>query len=246
MTFANLILLHLANVIFSVEALSCDNSTLTAPGDSIVLTCTCSGTCGNTYAWTKGNNNTDLSMISSGKYSVNSTNNIYNLTVTNVGESDIGIYQCTNKVYVTDTATVSILSVPVVVNLQSPSYLTEGETLNISCTAWGWPTPLYAWYQGNNQLTASSTGVSLYNINANMVNAGLVIVKINQTDQNSYICSVINSVGSTNVTAYIRVKDRLAALWPFIGIVIIILITVIIILVVERNRKRENAKLHPQ
>jgi len=45
------------------------------------------------------------------------------------------------------------------------------------------------------------------------------------------------TLNGVSFTVLLRVKDRLAALWPFIGIVSIVLILVIIILIFERRQK---------
>jgi len=45
------------------------------------------------------------------------------------------------------------------------------------------------------------------------------------------------TLNGVSFTILLRVKDRLAALWPFIGIVSIVLILVIIILIFERRQK---------
>jgi len=46
------------------------------------------------------------------------------------------------------------------------------------------------------------------------------------------------TLNRVSFTILLRVKDRLAALWPFIGIVSIVLILVIIILIFERQQKK--------
>jgi len=61
----------------------------------------------------------------------------------------------------------------------------------------------------------------------------LIIHKIKKTHRGHYRCS-LNDI---SFTVLLRVKDRLAALWPFIGIVSGVLVLVVIILAFEKRQK---------
>ncbi|CAF3046551.1 unnamed protein product [Rotaria sp. Silwood2] len=67
----------------------------------------------------------------------------------------------------------------------------------------------------------------------NKVDNELVIEKVKKIHNGYYRCS-LNDV---SFTVLLRVKDRLAALWPFIGIVSVVLVLVIIILIFEKRQK---------
>lgn len=57
-------------------------------------------------------------------------------------------------------------------------------------------------------------------------------------DRGQYSCQSKNAVGQNNATAPMKVKDKLAALWPFLGIVAEVVILCAIIFCYERRRSK--------
>ncbi|CAF1268356.1 unnamed protein product, partial [Didymodactylos carnosus] len=61
----------------------------------------------------------------------------------------------------------------------------------------------------------------------------LAIANVGKEHRGFYRCSINNA----SFTTKLRVKDKLAALWPFIGILVVVLLLVIVILIFERREK---------
>lgn len=126
--------------------------------------------------------------------------------------------------------------------------LNEGDSLDLVCTGWGWPVPSIQWTREDRTdrvYTTGDAGVTLRDVmtshNVTLRSAGLNIQNVNRTDQLNYLCTVANNFGYTNITIFVRVKDRLAAIWPLIGIIIEIIVLVIFIAICEIKRRRKTA-----
>ncbi|XP_071487276.1 neuroplastin-like [Diadema antillarum] len=72
------------------------------------------------------------------------------------------------------------------------------------------------------------------------ITSELEIVKITMDDRKNYTCIASNGASEESRDILLRVRDRLAALWPFLGIVSEVVILIIIIFIHEKCSKGED------
>lgn len=159
--------------------------------------------------------------------------------------SDIGPYTCEYRVswgsnnssfqwMVSFNGEVRMGSVSVSINY------VQDENLELSCPVSGYPYPVVTWQRNgvvitpDDRITLSPDASGMYK------NAVLNIRNLQFEDKGDYSCtgsSELNTVTSSPIK--IRVKDKYAAVWPFIGIVVEVLLLVGIIVVCDMRAKRK-------
>ncbi|XP_071166138.1 hemicentin-1-like [Mytilus edulis] len=158
-------------------------------GQTITATCTALGSPTITYTWFKGNSNTQLS-----------TGSV--LQITSSTRTDAGTYQCrASNTYGNADATVAV-EVQYVpdVTISQPSQGSGGQAITIQCSYVSNPGATNViWSKGNQGITVDG---SKY-VGGTLSNPSLTITNLAASDQGSYRCSVVNTVGqgdSSSVT----------------------------------------------
>ncbi|KAK6630105.1 hypothetical protein RUM43_005054 [Polyplax serrata] len=160
-------------------------------------------------------------------------------------DSDAGNYSCvfTHK----ETRSELRLTFNVVfkpyVKLPPHTSVVEGEKLTLTCTILSDPVPVVYWKIGNKTYDDSEGRVKLLeNKEKNIPKGILQIDEVTMEDRNMYTCGASNIASkftnATESTTFVRVKDKLAALWPFLGICAEVVVLCTIILIYEKKRNK--------
>lgn len=163
------------------------------------------------------------------------------LIVKHTTEEDGGHYYCafTRSSGVTYSHTVSLSSKPYVEKFSSKSKnLVQGDPLVLDCSANGNPQFTISWLKNEEALPTDDARIKL-SPHKGVENASLRIENLDYPDQAEYMCVATNIHGSGNSTVMVRVKDKLAALWPFLGICAEVVILCTIIFIYERRRAKK-------
>jgi hypothetical protein len=170
------------------------------------------------------------------KYTVDSENGT--LTIIKIGEAYVGNYNCT---FNGASETVVVCSSPYARQYDKAKNVIEGDPFQVECSAWGYPQVSVTWYRGNLSVSADEDSRVSFK-NGTVENSTLRIVNMKFEDGADYVCMVTNTVGVANATIKVNVKDKYAALWPFLGICIEVFVLCTIIFCYERRRTKKLAK----
>lgn len=121
----------------------------------------------------------------------------------------------------------------------------EGEKLLIHCKSFG-SNPIISWHIGDDNYTESDGRVILKEDENDIKNAILIIDQAVLEDRKWYNCSVTSDAvllgnagfAPDSTHTYVRVKGKLAALWPFLGICAEVFVLCAIILIYEKKRNK--------
>jgi len=134
---------------------------------------------------------------------------------------------------------------PYVVPFEKSKNLVQEEKLSVECSVLGHPKPVISWSKGGVDVTDDGhfklETADTYNEEP-IEHGRLVIQSVDFDDAGEYKC-LATSPTDTNSThsqsVLVRVKDKLAALWPFLGIVAEVVILCTIIFIYEKKRNKD-------
>ncbi|XP_074061037.1 basigin isoform X1 [Macrotis lagotis] len=159
-----------------------------------------------------------------------------------MSDDKTGEYQCVFLPEVVGKAAVKVKGPPKIVVSKKSEHGNEGDTIVLACESSSYP-PVDYW----NWSKLSEPG-SYRNI-LNGSEGRIIIIETPEKtelhvqaadlemDPGKYICNGTNSEGSDSAVITLKVRSRLAALWPFLGIVAEVLILVTVIFIYEKKRK---------
>lgn len=162
-------------------------------------------------------------------------------------ENLIGEYNCTKTL--TDNIEVfdvHVIGTDIDIDVPMSIKVSEGEDGDITCKATSIPLAKITFYHEGQLITDGFE--DRYKImdkpalqNHEVIKV-LTIKKVEQADATSpnYTCTASNGAVEKSQIVLLRIRDRLAALWPFIGIVSEVIILIVIILIHEACTKGED------
>uniref|UniRef100_A0A0X3PCB3 Basigin n=1 Tax=Schistocephalus solidus TaxID=70667 RepID=A0A0X3PCB3_SCHSO len=137
--------------------------------------------------------------------------------------------------------TCQLTSPPLVHRFEETFRATEGYELKAVCRSASMPLPSSArWFKLDDSLNLQpvNSAPDSYEIPGDT----LLFAEVHKSDTGIYFCNVTGIGGTDSAPAYIKVKSRLAALWPFIGILAELIILLLTIIIYERHKATKDKK----
>nr|XP_054755742.1 basigin-like [Lytechinus pictus] len=214
---------------------------------NLLLNCTVDGTTDQTVSWSVDKDGTPETLTGGDDTSHVQVFNNGSLIIRGLTPEDAGVYTCTHTFdEASKSASVNVGGAITLTAEKSVKY-TEGDRALIECEAHVITAallPSISWkVNGVDLAEACPERCTLKNTTTtHTITSKLEIVSIIKEDRKNYTCTATNAANPEGVSKDIllRVRDRLAALWPFLGIVTEVVILIIIILIHEKCSKGED------
>ncbi|XP_058033763.1 peroxidasin homolog isoform X3 [Ahaetulla prasina] len=167
-------------------------------GESVTLECSATGHPQPRITWTKGDR---TPLPNDPRITITPSGGLY---IQNVEQEEGGEYTCfaTNSLdSIHATAFIIVQAVPQFTVTPQDRSVIEGQTVDFSCEAQGYPQPVIAWTKGGSQLSVDRRHLVLSS-------GTLRISAVALHDQGQYECQAVNIVGSQRVAVHLSVQPR--------------------------------------
>ncbi|KAG4073086.1 hypothetical protein HA402_009505 [Bradysia odoriphaga] len=208
----------------------------------LILSCNITTPGKHTLSWLRNNQDVSLDPQLKGRYEIIDVENKF--IISNPKEEDAGKFTCR----LADTGEEKEFNVAAKMYFKQLNHnqaVVEGEKMKLHCIAYG-TEPEIKWVIENEVYEESRGRIRLTPDERNIKNAFLFIDQVELDDRKTYNCTGTNVAikhGNANYTEaqeyiYVRVKGKLAALWPFLGICAEVFVLCAIILIYEKRRNK--------
>lgn len=182
------------------------------------------------FRWLKN----DQSLEDNSKYIIENDGFASTLTVEGTEVIDAGNYTC--KFNNQEEATLRVFMYPTLDHTEKSKNQVQGDSLTLLCKARGYPTPTVKWFKDDLQLETDGRMKLLES--DGIEDAKLVIEDLQYEDKGKYVCKATSLTVTRSLEISVRVKDKYAALWPFLGICAEVAILCTIIFIYEKRRTK--------
>nr|XP_012601349.1 basigin isoform X1 [Microcebus murinus]XP_012601350.1 basigin isoform X1 [Microcebus murinus] len=156
-----------------------------------------------------------------------------------------GEYSCIFLPEPTGRASIPLPGPPKVTAVKKSEHGDDGESVTLACKSSSLPPVTdWVWFKAEDsgdQVIVNGSQNKFF-VSSSEAKSELRIDKLDmKADPGKYVCNGSSTEGSARAEITLRVHSRMAALWPFLGIVAEVLVLVTIIFIYEKRRKPDDA-----
>ncbi|GIX82621.1 basigin [Caerostris extrusa] len=201
------------------------------PGETLILQCNNTDDLSAKIQWLK---NGQPFNASDERVKEEASNN--SLIIKNTIESDCANYTCKSA---NQEALIRVKSPVKIAPVDSSRNVVQNQNIVLLCNVTqGTPLPTVQWLKEDEPLNMSDPRITVKSDHRGVEATELTINDARFDDRAKYTCIVTNEVNSANATILVRVKDKYAALWPFLGICAEVAVLCTIIFIYEKRRQK--------